>query len=128
MQLIDRALLFRDDGRGGWEQELRKLPGGLDAERPTVPLAAERPEQGARNDEHSEGSEYREIELDVQAAHREQLAAAILLAREDVARAAHGQDPSRLLWVVLDRGADPEDVDVDRAVELFERAALSSGP
>ena len=43
---------------------------------------------------------------------------------EDVARAAHRQDAARLLGIVLDGGADADDMDVDRAVEGLELLAL----
>src|SRR5262245_39469990 len=50
--------------------------------------------------------------------------ASLLLAGEHVAGAAHGEDAARLLRIVLDRRADPRDVDVDRAIEGLERLAL----
>src|SRR6478672_7429119 len=48
----------------------------------------------------------------------------VLLAREHVARAAHGEDAARRLRIVLDHGADARDMNVDRAVEGLERMAL----
>ena len=48
-----------------------------------------------------------------------------LTSGEDVARAAHGDDPPWMLGVVLDRRADPRDVHIDAAVEGFEARTLS---
>src|SRR4029077_9015984 len=55
---------------------------------------------------------------------RYSLRMSILLLGEHVARAAHGDDAARLLYIVLDRGADARDVHVDRAVEGLELLAL----
>jgi hypothetical protein len=43
---------------------------------------------------------------------------------EHVARAAHCDDTPRFFWIVLDRGTDARDVDINRAVEGLDRFAF----
>src|SRR5262245_47053730 len=49
--------------------------------------------------------------------------ASVLLPSEHVTGAAHGKNAARFLRVVLDRGPDARDMDVDRTVESLQRLA-----
>src|SRR3954464_5694984 len=48
----------------------------------------------------------------------------ILHSREHIARAPDGEDAARLLRIVLDQGAKPRDMDIDRAVVRLVRGAF----
>ena len=52
------------------------------------------------------------------------VARSFLRFREHIARAAHGDDPARMFRIVFDGGADARDMNVDRAIEGFQRFAL----
>ena len=90
------------------------------------------PKQARRQHDENQTSHNRKIYLKVEPLHPNVLSvyaecehgSSVLGFGEHVTCAADRDDAPRFFWIIFDRGADPGDMHINRAVESLDRLAL----